>query len=386
MSRHYIRKRNGKRGVTWEATVELSRDPATGKRRQKYVSGPTRKATEAKIAAILARDVEGKPASDSNQLLSAFLAEWLDIVRPSVKGGSMRAWRSRIKVWIAPHIGNRRLRDLTPQDVNRLMATMLAAGKSQSYANAVYSTLRTALNHAVRWELITSNPCSAVKPPKMDTEEMQTWSPEEVAIAIEHLADDPRFGALWRLALTTGMRVGELVGLRWADIDLDRGLLSVRQAVARGEYGEYQIDTPKTARGRRSISISPADVQALKRHRAAQNEERLRAAEWEDNDLVFCNGRGRILRSTPIDRAFRRLTKETGLQKIRFHDMRHTSATLMMFNQTNPKVAAERMGHSSTRILLDRYSHVIPTMQEDAAAKIEDLIENARKSGDVRKM
>jgi integrase len=364
--------------------VELSRDPATGKRRQKHVSGTTRKACEAEIALVIARDGEGKPVVDSSQALSSFLEEWLDLVRPTVKPSTMRTWRSRCDAWIIPQLGHRRLRDISPADVNRLITTIIASGRSTSLANAVFSTLRTALNHAVKWELISTNPCRAVTPPRMDTEEMRTWSASEAAKAIEHSATDDRFGALWRLALTTGMRIGELIGLRWVDVDLTRGIVVVRQTISRGEQGQYIAGAPKTARGRRSIAIGPADVEALKHHRTAQVAQRLQSEKWESNDFVFCNGHGAILRSTPIDRAFARLVRDAGLPTIRIHDLRHTAATLMLENGIHPKIVSERLGHSGIQITLDRYSHVSDNMQRDAATSLEAMLATARNPANVR--
>lgn len=377
MSRHSIHRRDGPRGVSWYAIVHLGKDDVTGKQLQKRMSAPTRKELERKISELVERTERGRPARDSNQLVKAFMADWLDAIAPTVKGSTMRTWRSRCDAWIVPQLGDRRLSSLKPADVNRLIATMMDAGRSRQAAHNVFSTLRSALNMAVKWGLLASNPCNGVRPPRVITEEMKTWSAAEARTAIAHSADDARMGAFWRLALTTGMRSGELVGLRWQDIDLERGLISVRQAIVRGEQGRYIVSTPKTARGRRAIAISPSDVAALRIHRKAQLQRRLGADTWNDSDLVFCDGKGDYLRSTPITRAFNRLIAEAGLPTIRIHDMRHTAATLMLASGEHPKIVSERLGHSSISITLDRYSHVSESMQRDAANRLEALLERA---------
>jgi integrase len=377
MTRHNIHKREGPHGVRWHACVSLGMDPLTGKQRQKRLSAPTKRELEGKIAELLVRVREGQPATDSTMPLATFLDQWLASVAASVKGGTLRTWRSRCRIWLVPELGAVRLKELTPRHVDRLMQRILAAGRSPSLANAVHGTLRTALATAVTWGLLSRNVCQSVTPPRMATPEMQTWSADEAAVAIAAAADDHQFGALWRLALTTGMRQGELLGLRWSDVDLERGVLSVRQTYARGATGALEVSTPKTARGRRSIALSTDDVAALRRHRTWQLEARLAAPAWREHDLVFCDRLGEPAHPNLLVKRFAQLIRQTGLPRIRFHDLRHSAATLMLASGEHPKIVSERLGHAHIGITLDRYSHVSETMQRDAAERLDGLLKRA---------
>ena len=176
----------------------------------------------------------------------------------------------------------------------------------------------------------------------------------------------------WPLALTTGMRQGELLALRWQDVDLDNGALAVRRTLTRDRAGRVTIGEPKSASGRRSIALDSATVAALRRHKASQNARRLQWGEaWQDADLVFDRGDGALLYHGVARDSFRRAAKRLGLPPIRFHDQRHTAATLMLAGGVHPKIVQERLGHSTVAMTLDRYSHVSMDMQRDAAERLE---------------
>jgi integrase len=377
-NRHHIHKRVRADGsIVFRAVIDLGRDPVTGKRKQARVSAPDKKALEAKIGEAIARHDSGRPVSDSTMTLAAFLDQWLEYSAGSVKGGTLRTWRSRCDAWIIPHLGHKRLRDVKPLDVERLMKAITDAGRSASMANVVHATLRTALNQAVRWELIQRNPCSAVKPPRPAPPEMRVWSARQAATVIEAAHADLEYGALWRLAITTGMRTGELLGLRWADIDSERLTIAVRQTLARGDHGAPVLGTPKTAKSRRVIAITPADVDVLKSHRARQAAIRLACPTWHQLDLVFCRDDGKPTHPNSLARAFARLIEAAGVPRIRMHDMRHTAISLMLANGVPVKVVSERVGHASAIMTMDRYAHVLPGMQESAAAKLAQILDDA---------
>ena len=213
-----------------------------------------------------------------------------------------------------------------------------------------------------------------VTPPRAAHREMQTLSPEQ-ARAFLDAAQGDRFHALYVLALSTGMRQGELLALRWQDVDLDRGTVQVRGSLQRTPAG-LTLTEPKTAASRRQVGLTPSAVAALRRHRVAQTEERLRfGSVWQDNGLVFCNEIGEPIDATHVTvRPFRRLLERAGLPQIRFHDLRHTAATLLLGQGVHPKMVSEMLGHTQIAITLDLYSHVTPTMQRQATDAMEAVL------------
>jgi integrase len=377
-NRHHIHKVARADGsVVFRAVIDLGRDPVTGKRKQARVSAVDKKTLEAKIGEAIARHDSGRPVSDSAMSLAAFLEQWLTYSAGNVKGGTLRTWRSRCDAWIIPTLGHKRLRDVKPLDVERLLKSITDAGRSSSTANVVHATLRTALNQAVRWELIQRNPCSAVKPPRSTPPEMRVWDAKQAARVIDAARSDSQYGALWRLAITTGMRVGELLGLRWADVDGDRLTISVRQTLARGERGAPTLGTPKTPKSRRTIAITLADAEVLRSHRAHQAAIRLACPTWHQLDLVFCRDDGKPTHPNSLARAFAQLIEAAGVPRIRMHDMRHSAISLMLANGIPVKVVSERVGHASATMTMDRYAHVLPGMQESAAAKLAQVLDDA---------
>jgi len=201
----------------------------------------------------------------------------------------------------------------------------------------------------------------------------RTWTPEELRTFLESAAHD-RLSAAWTLAATAGMRRGEVLGLRWQDVDLDNARLAVRQTIISVAY-EIKVSTPKTAQGRRSIALDSETVRALRLHRTRQLEERLALGHKScDHDIVFAQPDGRFIHPDGFGKAFQRLQVQAGIRKIRFHDLRHTHATLALQAGVNPRVVSERLGHSTVAITLDTYSHVLPGLQEEAAERVAKLV------------
>ncbi|HEY8477997.1 MAG TPA: site-specific integrase [Chloroflexota bacterium] len=227
----------------------------------------------------------------------------------------------------------------------------------------------------LRWGLLGRNPCDAVNPPKVTKPELRVLTPEEARRFLAAVAGH-RLEALFTLALTTGMRQGELLGLKWQDVDLEMGVVRVRRALQRLRRVGFVEVEPKSATSRRAARLVPLAVTALRRHRARQLEERLQAGTaWEDRDLVFCTEHGRPLTHTTVLRAFWRLLDEAQLPRIRFHDLRHSTATLLLAQGTHPKIVQELLGHSSISLTLDTYSHVLPHLQLEATARLQQLLE-----------
>jgi integrase len=237
-------------------------------------------------------------------------------------------------------------------------------------------TLSGALNQAVKWRLIAQNPASLVELPKLQRKEVMALSPEEVSRFIEAAQSD-RYGVMFAFAVITGMRPGEYMGLKWSDVDFEKGTATVQRSLlgVPTEKGE-RFGEPKTPQSRRTIPLPGALLRQLREHRRRQAEERLRAgSEWTGLDLVFCTDTGKPLDLHNVRvRNFKPILKRAGLpEKLRLYDLRHTCATLLLSEGVHPKVASERLGHSSIVLTLNTYSHILPTMQSEASERLEKL-------------
>lgn len=372
--RGHIRKRGNK----WAVVVDTGRDE-DGKRQQRWHSGfNRRKDAERALTEILGKLESGGYVEPAKLTVAEFLAdEWLPAMRASLRPLTFESYTMIVRSRIVPEIGTVRLQRLTPATLNALYATLgeRLSPRSVRYCHAV---LRHALADAVRWDRLARNPADRAEPPSAKAAKakaMQTWTAEQLATFLEHVADD-RLYAAWRLAATTGLRRGELLGLRWRDLDLDAGRLAVVQTLV----GKRQFSEPKTDAGRRNVELDPATVTALRDHRKRQLGERLALGPAYDNahDLVFCREDGEPLWPQSLSRTFERRAAAAGLPAIRFHDLRHTHATLALAAGVHPKVVSERLGHANVGITLDTYSHATPAMQADAASRVAALLDIAR--------
>lgn len=280
-----------------------------------------------------------------------------------------------LRLHVIPEIGSVRLARLTPQALSLLYQRLLDKGLSARTVQLTHAILHRALRQALRWRLIPVNPADAVDAPRPERREFRVLALEEVRRLLEATRGD-RLEALYAVALTCGLRQGELLGLRWQDVDLDAGTLAVRQQAMRVQ-GRWVFPEPKTAAGRRSVTLPALTVGALRQHRARQNEERLQIGPaWQDElDLVFTNAiGGPIEKQNLVRRSFRPLLERAGLPRVRFHDLRHSAATLLLAGGIHPRVVQERLGHSTISVTMDIYSHVLPTLQRDAAERLDRLL------------
>jgi integrase len=357
----------------WWARITLP----NGKRKAYY--GKTRKEVQQKLTAALRDQQQGLPVVCERQTVAQFLTRWLDdTAKHRVRPGTFRRYRELVQLHTLPTLGKLPLSKLTPQHLSQLYGERLDAGLSARTVEFLHRTLHCAFKEAVLWGLIVRNPADAVKPPKPQRPPIRPLNHEQ-AHALLRAADGDPLEALYVAALMTGMRQGELLGLHWADLDWDAGRLQVRHTLQWHKGGEWTLDEPKTGHSRRSIRLPVSALQALKAHRARQAEQRLpMGAAWEDNGLVFCNGLGRPLEPTNLlHRSYKRLLERAGLAHVRFHDLRHTYATLALRDGVPVKVVSETLGHASITLTLDTYSHVLPDMQDDAAARMERLLGKA---------
>lgn len=353
----------------WEARLSLP----NGKRKSVY--GRTRRDAQDKLRAAQ-RDLDaGLDLSAERQTLAQYVERWLSAsVKPSVKVKTYEGYESILRVRVVPRLGRKLLARLTPLDVQALYADLEVAGLSDRSIHHTHRVLRLALSQAVRWGLIGRNPCDGATPPRPRRAEMHVLTQAQVAVFLEATRDHPSY-ALYVLAITTGMRQGELFGLKWADIQLDEGKLVIRRALQRQNEAGLVFIEPKTPRSRRTILLSQRAIDALREHRGRQLRKRLMLeAEWNDTDIVFCNDTGRPLDPGWQRQVFQQALKRTGLPVIRFHDLRHTAATLLLSQDVHPKVVSEMLGHATISLTLDTYSHLVPAMHAQAAAAMDVLL------------
>jgi len=275
-------------------------------------------------------------------------------------------------------LGKLPLQKLTGQHLQRLYAEKLDSGLSSTTVSAIHSMLHTALDNAIKLGILTRNACEAVSPPRKVHKEMKPLHPEQVRQLLEVAKGHPQ-ETLFILALATGMRRGELLGLKWQDINFERSVLQVQRALTRMPTGlGYKETEPKTRKSRRSIVLTAFAMEALKKHQARQLEMKKAAGDaWEEHDYVFCTAAGKHLHpGHDVLEELKKLLKKAGLPDIRFHDLRHSTATLLLSKGIHPKVVQEILGHSEISMTLDTYSHVLPTMQKAAMEELNDLFES----------
>jgi len=370
----HIRKR-GK--GSWTVVVDLGRDPASGKRRQLWRSvAGTKKDAEALLVQLLHQRDLGIDAPPGKLTTAEFLAQWLEsYARPNTAPKTYLRYEAIVRIHLTPALGAIALTKLRPLHVQRTYAQLLAKGLSARSVLHCHRVLKGALSHALKWQLTSRNPADSVDPPTPSRYEVKAIEAEQVK-ALLATADATRYGSLINLAVMTGLRVGELLGLRWKDVDLDGRVLSVRQTCQWLPREGFIFRQPKTYRSTRPVSLGGATIERLRQHRIQQLEDRLAVGPaYEDRDLVFADAIGRPVHPSSLRQVWLTITKTVGL-KLRLHDLRHIHASLLLHQGVHPKVVSERLGHSTVGITLDLYSHVTPTLQAQAAEQIEALLAN----------
>ncbi len=382
-----------KRGNKWAFVVELLRDPATGKRRQKWYSGyDTRKEAATARDTIRAELAAGTFVERSRQTVHAYLDDWLEAVEPTLSPSTFHSYERNMRLHVKPRIGAVRLPDLDPGVINQLYAQLLAEGHRDHPGGLkartvryIHTILHRAFKDAVRWGRLPRNPVAAADPPGTTaaaSPEMVTWDAATLAQYLERArTTNDRYYAAWYLVATTGLRRGEALGLRWADLNLEAGRASIRQTLVCVNH-EVQISSPKTTKSRRAIALDQGTIAVIREHRDAQAEQAAAIGdEWPDHDLILTLTDGRPIHPERFSREFDRRIQRWGLPRIRLHDLRHTWATLALQAGVHPKVVSERLGHANISITLDTYSHVTPAMQEDAAETVAEFIRTATERG-----
>lgn len=365
-----------KRGGSWSVVLDLGRDE-TGRRVRKWHSGyRSKKEAERARVELLGRVHQGTYVEPSKVTIGTFLVdEWLPAKRSTVKETTLASYEMHVHKHIVPRIGGVPLLNVGATHLNSFYADLLAGGRrdgsgglSPTSVRRIHATLHKAMADAVRWGRLARNPADQADPPRASNAEMCIWSPEQVRTFLDFVRSDRLFCA-WLMAATTGMRRGEILGLRWSDVNLDAGSLSVRQirTVARSKVVTL---TPKTDMGTRTIALDPQTVAALRSYRVAQMEERLMVgpAYANERDLVFTWEDGSAIHPERFSCWFKKLCRSSSLPRIRLHDVRHSYVTALLSAGVPLKVVSQRIGHASPMVTMTIYQHVLPGDDRAAAA------------------
>ena len=343
-----------------------------GKRISVY--GDTQKEALEKLKAAQREYEQGKLATGPNQTVKHYLEYWLeDVHKSTIRLSSYLRYRQLLDIHILPTLGHIQLKKLTPQHIQALYGRKLKEGLSAGSVRFMHAVLHKALDNALHINLVARNVCDVVSPPRKTKYEIQVLN-EEQAHKLLAVAQGHRLEALLVLALTTGLRRGELLALRWHDINFEDRSLQVRRTVNRYTGHGFVETEPKTPKSRRKITIPQFAVEMLRQHRTRQLEARLQVGTaWQEHDLVFCNTSGNFLLSDRLREMLEKLLKEAELPHMRFHDLRHSAATILLSMGIHPKVVQELLGHSTISLTMDTYSHVLPSMHQNAMDRMDNL-------------
>ncbi len=379
-----------KRGdKTWIVRIFTGRDEK-GKRRylNKTIKG-NKKDAEKYLNTTQTAISTGTFIEPSPLTVGAYLDKWLDsVARGRVRPRTFASYTKVLLRYARPVLNERKLSSVRPLDVQALYAGMLERGLSAKTVRYVHSILHSAFKQAVSWGMLARNPTDGVSLPRLNRNEMRALSPAEAAGFLQAVAQD-KWSAVFVLALFTGMRPSEYLALKWTDVDLEKGTVTVqRSLVETGKGCKMHVDETKTASSRRSIPLPTTVVRALVEHKRRQAEERLAAgAKYRNQGFVFATHLGNPVHNfNLIRRHFKKILKSAGLpETIRLYDLRHSCATLMLAQGEHPKVVSGWLGHASTQLTMDVYSRVLPSMRRDASDRLEATLWGELRESPVRK-
>jgi len=356
----------------WTSVINLGYEG--GKLKRQYFYGKTRDDVAGKLTEALQKHRHGLPVAFERQTLAQFLDRWLaDSVKPTVRPNTYYSYEQNVRLYLKPHLGSIQLSRLTPQNIQSFMNAQLKEGRSSRLINYQRTVLRCALNEAVKWNLVARNAAALVDPQQYIKAEIVPLNSEDANKFLEAIKGDP-LETVFHVALSLGLREGEILGLRWQDIDLDKQIVRVRGSLQRIDK-KLKLVEPKTEKSKRTLPIPDSLVFSLRARRTKQLEEKLLAgAEWQENGLVFTTSRGTPLSARNVIRSYHRLLAKGKVKRRRFHDLRHSCATFLLAKNIPARTVMDILGHSNISLTMNTYSHVMPEMLRDAADAMNEFI------------
>ena len=367
---------------SWEIYLDIGLDPLTGQRLRHYetIKG-SKKPAKQRLAELEVSIEKGSYIKPKRTTLAEWLNNWLNgYVSTNCGVRTTQSYQSEVRCHLIPALGAIPLTHLQPQQLQNYYAHALSHGRIDGKGGLSARTvqyhhriLSEALNHAVKIGLLVRNVAKVADPPHPERRNMATLALEDIPKFLKATQETPYY-VLFYTALYTGMRLGEILGLRWCDVDLDMAFLSVVQTLYK-RSGVCKMLNPKSSHSRRRIALSSSLVLLLREYQAEQQTQRILLGKLpSDTDLVFSHLDGKPLDPGVVSHTFAKVLKKARLPHIRFHDLRHTHATLLLKRGIHPKIVSERLGHANIVITLDTYSHVLPGLQERAAEHFDDLV------------
>jgi integrase len=343
--------------------------------RRKYYYGKSEKEVLRKVRQAIYEREQGTLATGPQQTVKQFLEYWLEKVhRLNIRPGTYEDHALIVQKHLIPALGHLRLQKLTGHHIQSLYAQKSGEGLSPGRVGLIHAVLHGALSHAVRMNLVARNVSDGVDLPPVEKHEIQPLTPDQAQQLLQKVGE-LRLGALLTMALATGMRKGELLALRWQDVDMKSGELRVRRTVRYMGKRGFLEGKPKTKSSARRIVLPGFVVEVLSQHRLLQIEARLQAGDlWVERDLVFCNARGNFIEPSTLREQFLKVLEEMGFPHMRFHDLRHTAATLLLSMGVPMRVVQDILGHSEMKTTANVYSHVLPSMHREAMGKMDELL------------
>lgn len=351
-----------------------------GKKLKRESGFKTKKEAEKALIERQAQLDKGTYVEPTKTLYKDFLMEWLEMRSKSISPQTYSTHITNAKKHIIPEIGDIPLTKLNAMAIQRLVNNLSAKGYESSTIKRIVDIVSGSLNYAEKMDLIVKNPCKRVEKPKIKKKEASIWDKDQI-LAFLRVAEKSRYYMAFLLALMTGMRQGEVLGLRWKDVDFDNKVISIRQTLSHD--GKSFQQGGKTKGSVRSINISDVTVTYLKKHRKTVLEEKLAlGADYKDYDLVVCTSLGTPINPSNVRREMKKLAHEAGVPLIKFHEQRHTHASHLIMQGVNAKIVSERLGHSKVQMTLDTYSHLLPNMQADVSERFESSLFEMTKKHD----
>ncbi|MCL6455098.1 MAG: site-specific integrase [Alicyclobacillus sp.] len=379
MRGHVTRKPGSKK---WYFVLDMYDE--SGKRHRKWFSGfNTRKEAEKALAAKIHEIETGSYVMPTKETVETYMTRWLEDKQPQVRYHTHRKYAWLVNNHIIPRIGHIELAKLKPAQLQTFYTRLLEGEDALSPRSVVHihRLLHEALDRAVKWGLMSRNVVDAVDPPKADRYQANVWTPEQAMHFLDEVRRrESRYWPAFVLAVMTGMRQSELLGLKWTDVDWEHAQVSVQRTL---NYIDRQpvFRDLKTDRSRRNVALSDLAIEALRYQRALQAEDRLfYGSSWEGTDTILSTASGAPLSQNTLNTVWQRLLPTIDVPKIRFHDLRHTHASLLLQQGVHPKIVSERLGHATVQITLDTYSHVLPGMQKSAANQLDQVLRSTRNS------